>query len=450
MMKFRFRWSDARDAQASEYDNWRLPALIVATAFLSPVFVSGFATFPTSWGPSACFGGGLALACALLGLFYLGPAMMVRSARRPLFDVAECSFGAAAAVLFRLGCILYLTVLAATWLSTITFLTSRHGLPPLWTRLLGGVAALYLFSTSVQGLRTSSRLAFFTNRLSLAIIVAALIRARSGWAEAWPWWVAQPGDWTIQDIVQYAGMRILYGAPVAFLAVLFAHRVESRRHAALLGICGIAIPVLGAVLVGGFSVGVVINSDLGIVKMASLTHALLKAPREYNLIVRLLLALTLFGIVRFSAMGLAAAIPIAAEKTWIRGGVLTALACAAAVLAAIREFDGFAAQSHAAVLPVTAAAVLSADFMAGQWKRLNSRKVDWVGVTAWLAGAGVPYYRDLSFILTGAHFGPDLRDWGQPWIFPAYGTSFVVCAAGRLIERHWRPVQLKSGEDLGV
>ena len=83
---------------------------------------------------------------------------------------------------------------------------------------LGIIAAallLFLLFTGLQGVRTSVKLALFTDKLGIAILIAALIRVRDGWASV-------PGGFGIAGLYPHA-LQFTPG-----LSNIISHRMPLR------------------------------------------------------------------------------------------------------------------------------------------------------------------------------------------------------------------------------
>lgn len=156
----------------------------------------------------------IATALLMAALFYFGPAALCQRRRHSLLEVAAGSLGSVFAYAFRLNCILFLTVWIAQVVGVIVFLC------PTWARLnpagpvkqglLAAVLVLFLFATGLQGLRANARLAWFTNRLAVAILIAAFIRVRHGLPSAWQ----ANSYWNTIDAWRHFSILCAYAAPL--------------------------------------------------------------------------------------------------------------------------------------------------------------------------------------------------------------------------------------------
>jgi hypothetical protein len=120
----------------------------------------------------------------MVALAFAGPALMCQSAKRPFFDIIKASFGSLSAAGIRLCCAVFLTAWMAGLVSFptarfITFILRRD----VSTAESTGIAAalvVYLFATGLQSHRINAKLAFFIDKLGIAILLGALIRVRNG------------------------------------------------------------------------------------------------------------------------------------------------------------------------------------------------------------------------------------------------------------------------------
>ncbi len=180
----------------------------------------------------------------------------MQSSKRSLYSLAESSFGSIPAVGFRLCCAFYLVLWLTFSVQTIALLLYQWPYRRDPTRaesvLLGAAIILLLFGTALHGLRTSAKLAGFTNKLSIAILIAALIRVRAGWPSAWealshsPGFMQQVTDW------RRVPFFFFYFAPLGLLASDFGQRSRTRKEAALIGVVGLALSFAVSLFVAGF------------------------------------------------------------------------------------------------------------------------------------------------------------------------------------------------------
>ena len=76
--------------------------------------------------------------------------------------------------------------------------------------------------------------------------------------------------------------------------------------------------------------------------------------------------------------------------------------------------------------------MLTADFLCGMWPVQHSRKVDWIGVAALIAGMTTRFYAP-DWI-----GGTESDWWWHSWLLPSWGMGFLVCLLGRLGQRYMK------------
>ena len=120
---------------------------------------------------------------------------------------------------------------------------------PVEFALVATLLMAFLVATGQQKLQTVARLASFTNKLGVAVLVAALIRVRDGW----PGVTHADFDRGPLSREVWAGISDLafYAAPVLLLASSLSHRIRKRRELVLVSVFGVSAPlVLTLLLVG--------------------------------------------------------------------------------------------------------------------------------------------------------------------------------------------------------
>jgi hypothetical protein len=100
---------------------------------------------------------------------------------------------------------------------------------------------LFLFATGLQDLRTSAKLAFFTNKLGIALLIAAALRVRVYLPDAWN----QPGvmETVAGSIWPRIAQPLTIIGPMALLAADFGCYSRTRKDVALIGLFGLAVPM---------------------------------------------------------------------------------------------------------------------------------------------------------------------------------------------------------------
>lgn len=433
-MRFRLRWSDPEDEEGKPLD-WRLPALVTATLVLNFWFLGQRAAAAAYWGsPARSALIGSALVLVTLGVFYLLPALFAYSRAQTILEVADRSLGFLTGRLLRAVCILHLIAAASGAPGAFTFVleevvVGRNSRSVLVTAV-GVAATALLFLSAFGGWRASASQALFTNKLSLALMAAALIRIRGGWAEGWCQWIESGGYQPISHSILYAGVVLAYLAPLAFLAALFAHRTGSKRAVALLGSCGLGLP-LALVLAGsGFATFAMREAHLGSPKLANLAEALWAGdPRAYYSAKQLFVAVTYFGVVRFAALATAEILRVNPCRKSLQTLLAAGMAAAAAIAWKLQPAGTMDTLELTAPPLVAAVGVLSADFVMRRAPSQPPGAFDGTGIAALVAGSGWVY---------------QYSSWEHPWVPPAYAIALGTCLAGRLIGPALRRVRWKG------
>jgi hypothetical protein len=378
----------------------------------------------------------LAVASLLIAaLFFMGPALATHALERPLFHVLQNSLGSIPAFALRLCCVLFLVLWIADmiavpvlWLSPFIL---RRNVSAAESGIIAAAILIFLFITGLQSLRTSAKLALFTNKLGVALLVAALIRVHQGWPAAlkgFPSSASSPAS----DLWHGLSLLGFYVAPLALLAANFGCRSAARKQVGMTALMGIAVPLFGTLLfVGVIAIATFhsqcyrpsLNPNVAMALWGGDAGSAVAGPM-------MLAAITMFGAVRFGTRALAYAVPIRAPGSRL-GWVLLVPIIGATVWASLNQDD----PRISAVLEglvgslAVAGAVLTADVVIGKRLPQNVRKVDWVGVTALLAGLAAPFH------MPHAMFNAAADSWWHPWLLPSYGAGFLVCLLGRVVQR---------------
>ena len=327
----KLRWPDAVADDPTTPIDWRVAALILATLFLN--FPFWLRCGPALWVPGPMIrSAGLLLAEALLitVFFFLGPALATQATRRPLKRIAEDSLGSIPALGLRLCCVWFLVC----WMATVIELPVGWMLPRILRRdvssiesgLVAGGILVLSFVTGLQTLPVRAKLALFTNKLGIAILLAALIRVRDGWPAIWQGFRGSYAGSLIS--LEWNGLAMLsfYVAPLAFLAADFGYRCRGRKQVDNLAVLGLALPLFGTLLM------------IAIIDVATASSEAYQPSVEPNVAMALwthiagsalpgrimLTSVTVFGALRFGAKALAeSALPKKVGKG-VRWAVLTA------------------------------------------------------------------------------------------------------------------------------
>lgn len=306
----------------------------------------------------------------------------------------------------------------------------QAGLPIEYALCAAAILA-FVFATGLQSIDTEAKLAVFTNKLALAVLIAALIRVHDGW-RAVPLGFHPAGkQLPISDAGDAIAALSLYVAPLALLAADFGLRCRSRQHVAMAGLMGAAVPLFGVLLLVG-AVGVATGASSFYrpsltpnVAMTLWSHTAPSAmPGRF-----MIAGITSFGVLRFGARALVNATAMPAPGTR-RGWTLLGFFIVAAGLLSLVPFDpifGRTSLFSARCLVVTSA-VLTGDYLTKSRHPKPTKRIDAAGAFAFLAGMATPLYA----LLLPAEPTPDLWDL---WFPQSYMVALLVCLAGRAAQK---------------
>ena len=366
----------------------------------------------------------------------MGPALACQSTRRPLFALLEDSLGRVPTLGLRVCSVVYLVF----WVSFLISLPLR-----LWSNSLdreassiefaavAAVLAAFCVVTGQQKFQTVATLASFTNKLTLAILVAALIRVRDGWpavleasysgSEGRPW------DWGV-----WAGVSELafYAAPLLLLASSVSNRIPERRQVGLVGLFGVSAPLMVTLLLVGVTGAATHASHFYQPSLQpSVAMALWSRTAASGVRGRILVAgVTIFGAVRFGSRFVSDTVAInrfGKHSKWI----VAVASCAMVGWLSLHPFSPAFTSTldwSARCLAVSSA-VLTVDFVTRKSRTDRSRAFDPVGMTAVIAGLLTPLY-----ILHGP-LESTVNPWWYPWLLPSYFVALSVCLCGRIIQK---------------
>lgn len=456
-VRIQVAWNKPEESEKGESVDWRLPALILAPLFLNAACFNDFSRDLPLAGPFRNYLAALAsLSFILPGLLFAGPALASQRLDRPVFELASISMGRIPAILFRYGCVFQLALLSAVLLSGIAHLNVEFPAEAftwhwMYAVLAFGLSAM-LSLTATGSMQTCAKLGLFTSKLALAVMIAALLRVREHWAKAWT-------DLPVSLTAYYESMApwtsigglLIYSAPLMFMAAVFARRLSSPKDVTRVTGWGLMLPFAAAMILAGFikRAGYLAHRNFG--HLAGFLSALNDGNASGGWVAkRLLIAITLFGVIRFAARASDLALPIPPAMRWLRPARHWLFAIAAGFLAGFPLPNWGNWLGSAACIVVAGAAVLTADCLTGRFKQPAARVVDWTGAIAWLSGASLPYRNAWSFPITGVFVGPDPMEWNRLWsIAPSYGLSFGLCLTGRLVEFCLRRVRLGREDPRG-
>jgi hypothetical protein len=364
-----------------------------------------------------------------------GPAAATLAAQRPLAATIESSLGSVPTVAVRVvatGFLIHLIgesiSLPVWWLAVGPRL--EQGPHPLLIPFAAAVV-VFLLVTGSQGFRAQGRLSWFTNRLAVAVLVAALVRVHGGWYSVPDFWkphVDRSWFWT-----GWRGFTelIAFTAPLGLLAADLAPRLQSREQVRRAWIAGVAVPLFAVLLlVGVIDTATYASPYYQPSLNATVFMALWSKAASSALLPRMMLVtITAFGVARFGVKALTAAASVGGTQSRWK---LAALVCGTAAIAwsAIHPYSprvDALAGLLARCLGVTSA-IITADFLLRR-DLAEPRRVNLVGCAAFLIGVGLPWY---------VPHGPmklSPNPWWYPWLLPSCAVAFVTCIAGRSLER---------------
>jgi hypothetical protein len=430
----RLCWFDRELDDGSAPIDWHLPALTMATLFLNfPFWYVHGDDLPMFW-PLPVYACLLGVATLLItALFFVGPALAMHTAKRSLSGVVEDSLGSISAFGFRICYVLFLVL----WMASLIAVTPPWPYMSRWdvsSTNLGLIVAgilVFVFFTGVRSLRTRAKLAWFSNRLGIAILIAALFRVHEGLPAVLKGFPIADRS-AASEFSHGFSLLAFYVAPLALLAASLGYRNSGRKQVAKTALMGIVLPLFGTLLfVGVINVATgfsplyqpSLNPNVAMALWAHAAHSYLPGPM-------MVVAITMFGPARFGASAVADFVSIrdrGSRPRWVLFGCLIG----AIAWASLHSFETSLSnvfEMSARCLAVTGA-VLTADVVVRRREVERVRRFDGVGVVALLAGLGTPLYLPSWIVGTAAD------SWWHPWLLPSYGVGFAVCVAGRALQK---------------
>jgi hypothetical protein len=433
---WRVRFFDKDSGGKSTPIDWRWAAIILATVFLNFSFFEVHGLDVAGFGSLAVDATVLCVAAVLITLlFFIGPALAVRATQRPVLSLLEDSIGTIPTLAVRFCCVLFLFLWIARLLAvpTLWALSMSRGEGCFKTGIIAVALLLFLFFTGLQSVRTSAKLAMFTDKLGIAILIAALIRVRDGWASV-------PGGFGIAGLYPHAlqftsGLSNIasYAAPFGLFAAEYASRIPSRKQVSLTILSGVTVPMFLALFLSSIVGMATAVSHLyqpslnATVAMALWAHTAGAASPS-----RILVAgITTFGALRFGIRALAEYGPAISNGT----SSCVAHVCAVVAIAtlALRPYAtaSIVVSDICVRCIAVAGAVLTASVVMGLRSGPARRRFDTVGLIALLAGAVTALCLPEQFLWAQGR-------WWLPWLLPTYAVGFLVFFVGRSVQRQSR------------
>ena len=381
---------------------------------------------------------GVLLAASLLStlLFFVGPALGTQTMRRPLMSISQNSLGTLPAFGLRICCACFLAFWIAELLSTpaswFLQVVLRRQFSASESALVAGGILAFALVTGLQTPAINARLALFTNKLGVAILLAALVRVRDGWSAISKGFPFSKSESLISSEWHCLAIVTFFVAPLCFLAADFGYRSRDRKQVAAIAALGLLLPLFGTLFVVGVTdVATSASAAYQPSLSPSVAMALWAHVASSALPGRLMLAaITIFGAMRFGVRVLATSTLGLASRGL---GRWTVIGCILLVVA-------WLSTQYRAILLVpfewsvtglaVASAVLTADFATSRWRIERIRRIDWVGTTALMMGWTAVLYLPKSVVGAGAD------QWWHPGLLPSYAVGFLVCLIGRAIQKH--------------
>jgi len=392
--------------------SWKGAAAILASLFLNFTFwlLHGGDLWMTYPLPVYALILGLA-SLTLTAVFFAGPAFACQTSGAGLFESIETSMGRIPAVIVRTCSVVYLVAWIAQFISVAAGWLHARGLAPL--------LLVYIFFTATRGPACSAKLAYFTNKLALAVLVAAVIRVREGWIGGVD---PLPGSGrpALESLWTGGSQLAAYAAPLLFLAARMARPDYTPGEILKIAVMGVLVPLGGGLLVVGALCAATLSSGYYQPSLnPDIAMALWGRAARSAVSPRLMLmAITTFGALRFGASTL---VELGAEK--FKGrlaamGIFGLTVCL--YLASIEDRLSDAVALTGTVLGI-AASVLAAEAAFGGLRPTKTTRVsEHVGVVAFAAGLTAALAAYVVFHSAG------WETWYGPWFLPGCATAFVT------------------------
>ncbi len=375
-----------------------------------------------------------AILCA--ALFFLGPALCAQAARSFPAMLAS-TFGRTPGACVQIVCVTY-TVIWVSRLSALARWWLGSGYAP-WSEIqIAAISAAILAVvgyTAWQRVSITAALARLSIHLAIAVLVAALIRVRTGWFAIRMGFEGVTNRSLPVDLWRgFSNLSYAVG-PLALLAGVFAVRCATRRDVSIMAVMGIGAPLAGSmVIVTVVNVATHASSLYRPSGNANVAMALISGvSRKSEGTVLFIFALTTLGVLRFGVGAmktLAKVEEIPARFHWLLFGCLFGLIvwCSAHPDRQIIEvlFD------LSTETLVTASAILTVDAITHRTP-YALRWIDWPATLGLLCGIGIPSFCRFWWAVL------DEDTWGHPWLLPSYGTAFLAYALLRWAQKERSP-----------
>ena len=327
----------------------------------------------------------------------------------------EDSFGRIPALVLRLCCVAYLLTVMANVISLFSFSILVLLGWPHRASAFTALVLIFIFVTSRGGEHSNWKRSWFSDKLMMAVLIAALIRMRDGWPA-----LAKPveASASLEELLPSLWRLSGFVAPLLLVGANLGRQLKSRKQVLLTGITGICLPMIAMLLfLGVLSMAANAIPSGGSFPVSALHRALFMHVSIRSGDVMLAVAyLTNFGLLRFCARSCLAAC------TGFRWNAVLVPCFIVAILVA-PSFEGTAWLATSARCLAVAAAVVSAR----PASEASSPSIKWIGLLAFGAGLASPIYVPW-FVFTSVAPG----EYG--WLLVSYMIAFLVCRGGTLIQ----------------
>lgn len=336
---------------------------------------------------------------AFTAIFFAGPALAIHRNGNGLFATVEAAIGPFPTRLVRLCALWYLV----HWVAGLLLIPSNWALPDILKRPASNIESLAIAFVLLSFLTATAnelKLALFSNRLSIAVLIACAIRVHN--TPAYLTGPIESVEWGLNNLA-------LAVAPMAFLAANLATTFQTRGQIISTAALGLALPLWVSVfLVGLINMATLYSRYYQPSGGPRLTMAVLSGVSSLAIpSLMLILTVTLFGPIRLGIHLLRTTLPPAAA--WI--GLLAIFATTSRVTLAPVFFLWDLLPDIPATILATTAAVVTAGL-------ILPPKTPTVPIFALLAGT-----------IAGLH------NINNPEILPAYATAFTITLAGRKLQK---------------
>jgi len=294
--------------------DWRSVALITSTLFLGLHVWRWELLYGSVLSTTVLSGVGSILVTAA---FFLPVALSCQEHRMSLWELASRRVGTVPSAFLRFTAIYFVLTALADILAVYSRLAHwvfRRDLLPWESTAVSTGIAVFLLLTALSAGTNLAGLARFTVRLSIAVLIAALLRARDGIP-----FLLEPIQYSgeIDDWFQVSKLAYTFG-PFVVLAAGYGSLLCSREAVKKWAIWGILVPLFAAVAVAT-CVGIVQRwAGLGHPKMpATVLAALWGGAAPSSLSPRVMLVgLTAFGFLRICWTAVVSALPQSWLNSW--------------------------------------------------------------------------------------------------------------------------------------